>query len=139
MGAKENDLNPNVYIGLELPLKYSSLGYFNQTKTTIEQTVHNLKNLLLTIPGERVGQPEFGSKLYHVLFEQNKEETLINKIDDVIREAVKIWLPYVIINQIIVSPNTRLKNNLDIEINFSITLDPDRFRSITLSVTSPTI
>ena len=139
MGAKENDLNPNTYIGLELPLKQNSLGYFNQTKTTIEQTVHNLKNLLMTIPGERVGQPKFGSRLHHVLFEPNEQETIAIRIDDAIREAVAIWLPYVIVNQVIVTPNNNQINNVDIEIKFNITLDPDIHKSVSLSLTSPSI
>jgi len=140
MGAKENDLNPNVYIGLKLPLMKNELGYFKQTKTTLEQAVHNIKNLLLTIPGERVAQPEFGSRLHHILFEQiDSEEQLFARVKDVIKEAIKIWLPYVIIDEINVAVDNRLQNNLNIAIKFSITLDPNRFETITFNIAAPLI
>lgn len=140
MGAKENDLNPNIYIGLELPLKYNSLGYFKQTKTTLDQAKHNIKNLLLTIPGERVGQPEFGSKLHHLLFEQfDVQEDLFVKVKEVIKNAIKIWLPYVIIDNIIVVIDDISQNILIIKLRFSITLDPDRFEVITFNISTPTI
>ena len=67
MGAREKDLNPDVFIGLKLPLGYSDTGYFKQTKTTMEQAKWNIINLLQTIPGERLGQPTFGSKIHKLL------------------------------------------------------------------------
>ena len=36
MSAREKDLNPDVFIGLQLPLDKSSSGFFKQTKTTLE-------------------------------------------------------------------------------------------------------
>jgi hypothetical protein len=62
MGAREKDLNPDVYIGLQLPLGYDDDGFFTQTKTTIKQAQYNIINLLKTIPGERLGQPLYGSE-----------------------------------------------------------------------------
>ena len=60
MGALENDLNPDVSIGLSLPLGHSDSGFFEQTQTTLKQTSTNIKNLLLTMKGERPFLPEFG-------------------------------------------------------------------------------
>ena len=73
MGAREKDLNPDVFIGLELPLGYSDTGHFKQTKTTFEQAKYNIINLMKTIPGERLGQPGFGSDLHTKLFEPMTE------------------------------------------------------------------
>ena len=67
MGAREKDLNPDIFIGLQLPLGYSDTGYFKQTKTTLQQAKHNIINLMKTIPGERLGQPTFGSNLHTIL------------------------------------------------------------------------
>ena len=63
MSAKETDMNPNTYIGLSFPLRRDTLNNFAMTKTSLEQSKHKLRNLLLTYPGERIGQPEFGSRL----------------------------------------------------------------------------
>ena len=45
MGAREKDLNPDIYIGLRLPMEMGSNGTFKQTKTTLEQTRYNIINL----------------------------------------------------------------------------------------------
>ena len=82
MGAREKDLNPDVFIGLELPLGYSDTGFFKQTKTTLQQAKYNIVNLLKTIPGERLGQPAFGSSLHSVLFEP-MDETFNDILEDV--------------------------------------------------------
>ena len=48
MSAKETDMNPNTYIGLSFPLRRDTLNNFAMTKTSLEQSKHNLRNLLLT-------------------------------------------------------------------------------------------
>ena len=58
------------------------------TKNSLQQSVHNLRNLLLTYPGERVGNPEFGCRLREVCFEQH-DENFTSKIEDVIIEDNK--------------------------------------------------
>ena len=83
--AKLNDLNPNTYIGLSFPLKQDNYNDFAMTKNSLEQSRHNLKNLLLTYPGERVGQPEFGSRLRELCFEPQNDELPVR-----IEEEVKL-------------------------------------------------
>ena len=54
----------------------------------------NLRNLLLTQVGERVGQPEFGSNLRALCFEPN-DNNLPEKIEEDVRMSVEKWLPYI--------------------------------------------
>ena len=75
MGALENDLNPDVWIGLSLPLGQSDSGFFEQTQTTLKQTSSNIRNLLLTMKGERPFLPEFGCDIYSALFEPIGDDT----------------------------------------------------------------
>ena len=70
MSSIQNDLDPDVYIGLELPMNYGSQGFFKRTKTALEQTKSNIRNLLNTQKGERLGNPNFGCDLRQVIFEQ---------------------------------------------------------------------
>jgi hypothetical protein len=63
MSSIQNDLDPNVLIGLQLPLGVHQDGVFKQTQTLLEQTKSNIRNLLLTRRGERLGNPTFGSDL----------------------------------------------------------------------------
>ena len=37
MSSIQNDLDPDVYIGLELPMNYGSQGFFKRTKTALQQ------------------------------------------------------------------------------------------------------
>ena len=74
MGARVKDLDPDIYIGIKLPMEMGVDGTFKRTKTALEQTKYNIINLLKTMKGERLGQPEFGSTLHEVLFEQMDDE-----------------------------------------------------------------
>ena len=120
------------YVGIGFPLGFNFDGrLFNQTKTVLEQAKSNLRNLLLTTPGERVGQPDFGCNLIDILFDQNIVE-ISNKVDEIIREAVIQQLPYIIINDVFVSSSVDDINQLNIQIEFSVSLQPDVFDSLLL-------
>ena len=99
MGVIENDLNPSVYIGLKLPLEHGNQGFFGRTQKAIEQTKYNIKNLLLTKKGERLGNPTFGSDLEKVIFEQEGDD-LENRVEESIRSSISEWLPFVGIESI---------------------------------------
>ena len=102
--ARENDLNPDIFIGLKLPFNRDKSGLFGRTQTTLEQAGSNIKNLLLTAKGERVMQPNFGSRLRELLFEQYTED-LTERIKQEIQEAMSIWLPYIDIAKVDVIQN----------------------------------
>ena len=73
------DLNKNVKIGVAFPLDEENL--FSGTETFKEQVKSNLLNLLLTYPGERVNEPNFGVGIKNLLFEQDiDQESLKFKI-----------------------------------------------------------
>ena len=135
--ARENDLNPDVYIGLKLPFTRDRAGLFGQTETTLEQAGNNIKNLLLTSKGERVMQPEFGSDLRDLLFEQYTED-LTDRIKDTIEEAMSTWLPYIVISNVDVTENETNPNQTKVDLDFSLNYEPNRFDSITLNFDNTT-
>ena len=63
------DSDSDSKIGIVLPIRSGQGGFFKQSSTLLEQTLSNIKNLLLTVKGERLGQPTFGSNIYNILFE----------------------------------------------------------------------
>ena len=117
MGAREKDLNPDVFIGLKLPMGYSDTGYFKQTKTTLQQAKYNIINLLKTIPGERLGQPTFGSQLHSILFEPMNED-FSDILEDSIRTSLETWLPYINIKNIEITMPDYNINQVNIAIDF---------------------
>ena len=132
MGAREKDLNPDIFIGLKLPMGYSDTGYFKQTKTTLQQAKYNIVNLIKTIPGERLGQPAFGSQLHSILFEPMNED-FSDILETSIRESLVKWLPYINIKNIeITMPNYNI-NQVNITIDFGLSFEPDRFGTVSVS------
>jgi len=132
MGAREKDLNPDTYIGLKLPMGYSESGYFKQTKTTLQQAKYNIINLLKTIPGERLGQPTFGSNLHTVLFEPMNED-FGDILEDSIRTSLETWLPYINIKNIEITMPDYNTNQVNIAIDFGLSFEPDRFGTVSIS------
>ena len=82
------DINRNVTIGVAFPLNEVNL--FKGTETVREQTKSNLINLLLTVQGERVNEPNFGVGIKNLLFEQNinKEE-----LEEKINSQINFYIP----------------------------------------------
>ena len=130
--ARENDLNPDVRIGLKLPFNRGKSGLFSQSQTTLEQAGSNIKNLLLTAKGERVMQPNFGSRLRELLFEQYTED-LSSRIQSEIQEAISTWLPYINISSVNIIQSDEDPNTTSVDIDFALNYEPDRFNSITLN------
>ena len=91
---KSIDQNPDIAVGVGLPFRRGNMGYFNQEFTTLDQVKANIKNLLLTMKGERIMQPTFGTEIYSILFEQD-DGTLSIRVEESVLEAFKIWLPFV--------------------------------------------
>jgi len=132
MSVTEINNNEDKFVGIGFPLGFDVEGrLFNQTKTVLEQSKSNLRNLLLTTKGERRGQPEFGCDLVDILFNQNIVE-ISNKADEIIREAVSQQLSYILINDIFVGSSVDESNQLNIQLEFSVTLDPETFDTLLL-------
>ena len=136
--ALELDLDPDVIIGLSLPLKYDDVkGFFPGTTTTLRQTGSNIRNLLLTNKGERVGQPTFGCGLLKVLFEPMTDD-LINDVETNISEAMAEWLPHVTINKLNIEPDEVEVNQLNIDFEFSLDINPQVHDTITFNFVTGT-
>ena len=129
--ARETDLDPKTYIGLSFPLRRDKFNDFAMTKNSLEQSQHNLKNLLLTYPGERVHQPEFGSRLRELCFEQI-DDTLPERIEEEVRKAVSVWLPYINIIEVATLTEEGDKNKIFVRMKYSTTLNSQTIQQIEL-------
>ena len=111
-------------IGITLPLQITNTA-FNQSFQTIDQVRTNIKSLLLTKRRERVMQPFLGSGLTELLFEQNDEE-LESRIENTILQSLQNWLPYVVIDTIIIEQSNELKdrNSVEVSITFRVNGNP---------------
>jgi phage baseplate assembly protein W len=107
-------------IGITLPIQIGNTA-FNQSFKTIDQVKTNIKNLLLTKKRERVMQPNLGSGLQELLFDFN-DDTLAEKIEQTITDAIQTWLPYINIEEINVQQSNELKDSNRVGISLSFTV-----------------
>ena len=123
------------FFGCTIPLSYvgGNDGFFPRARSVKEQAASNLKNLLLTQKGERVGQPTFGSDLPRLLFEQRTDD-ISDSIDETIREAISNWLPYIEVSEIQTLFNDARPNEVNVILEFLVTVDdPDSPETITFN------
>jgi len=77
----------------KLPLSTSSIDGYTLIKSYKELVAQNLKNLIFTIPGERIMNPDFGVGIKRYLFEQNTPETY-QVITARIKKQVLKYMPF---------------------------------------------
>jgi phage baseplate assembly protein W len=114
----DGDFDDHAY-GFQYPTNGGTL--FKSTYTAYEAAKSNLRNLLLTAKGERVMQPEFGTGLHELLFEQMGDD-FEGRLVDTITESVSFWLPYIKIDEINVELTDEMKdrNQVGMNIKFSV-------------------
>jgi phage baseplate assembly protein W len=93
--------------GIDFPFRNSMKGDFLRMTESPEREVRaNLIHLLLTRKGSRYYLPDFGTRLYEYIFDQNDVVTF-GLIEDEIRESIKKYIPNLDINSInVVSAET---------------------------------
>jgi len=123
----ETQFNPidedDRFVGIVLPMSNSNFGYFAPTKTTREAAFTNLKNLILTMKGERPMQPEFGCDIHMAIFDPIGEDLNV-RIDGAIRDAIADWLPYIVVEDVVVNITNADKDNnrIRVTLKYSISL-----------------
>lgn len=120
------------------------VGAFKLSYSTEEQAITNLVNLLLTRKGERLMQPDFGSKIPEFLFEPNSRKGRDN-LRSSIEEDISFWLPYInVLNISVLSqddinlPDSYAEHNVIIKIEFKVT-EIGANRTVTVFLDSETI
>lgn len=93
----EDNSKVDIPISIKMPMSLGQAndGIFAMTfdlQSTIKQ---NLKNLLLTNWGERLGRYFFGANIRAMTMEFNKIDTFDSEIAIRIKSAVAKWMPYV--------------------------------------------
>ena len=86
-------------ISPKLPLHRSSIDGYGLTKSFYEVARQNFKMLILTSPGERVMEPEFGVGIRSYLFEEMRDSTY-SAIQSRIYDQVKKYMPFIEITNI---------------------------------------
>jgi len=102
-----------------LPLRRDTSDGFVMIKTFPKLIRQNLKMLILTNPGERIMEPDFGVGLRTYLF-QNFNEGTYAEIEAKIKEQVAKYLPVVTIIGLGIDTSGQDSNQLKISLKFAI-------------------
>ncbi len=132
------DLSVNSYksLGIGINRRSDSNGIFATNYTTIKQTKDNIINLISTRKGERVMQPDFGCDIHKIIFEPIYGEDVKSRIIDTIEDAIAMWLPFVLIQNIeFPYDDEDIDNNkIKVSIKFSLRINPNISESLEITI-----
>ena len=133
-----SDLTENGYkiLGIGINRTSDSNGIFAVNYTTLKQAKDNLRNLIMTRKGERLMNPNFGCDIFDVLFEPIVDSTISQKIENSILDAVKTYLPYLEIQQILFDydENDIDANKIILDIRFALTINTSLSDNLLLDI-----
>lgn len=111
------------FININYPFKDSSKGFFlDLTETDNKAIKADLLHLLLTRKGQRLYNPEFGTRLLEYIYEPYDGLTF-NDIRNEINDVVKRYLPQVSLNNLTVDPSPLSEYAVLVTIDYTITDD----------------
>jgi phage baseplate assembly protein W len=111
--------------GLKYPFRFQSVSGGTEVSTATSREHDHIQESILQIlgtrPGERLMNPEFGSKLYDLVFEQN-DEVLKGLIRHYVIDAIKRWEKRVIITGVTFddTPQNIDRNLLSVRISYRV-------------------
>ena len=110
------DLKPSTGVGISVP--FDGATGINTTYTTTDTIKSNLINFLLTGKRERVMNPNFGSGLREILFEQLTGDTTAI-INDLIKGGIEEFFPQVVIEDLNITLD-EFNQTIDIYLKYTI-------------------
>ena len=106
-------------LGVSLPIELDSNDGFALNYGLKETIQQNFVMLLLTNPGERVMEPDFGVGIRTFLF-KNKTENYRSSIIAKVNQQVRRYMPGIVIGKIDFAELEQDRNSLSIQITYAI-------------------
>lgn len=121
------------YKGIAYPLRENPAGLFHNTGD-IEQIKASLLTIIMTLPGERVFQPDFGTSLHSLNFNQPKE-LIEEQARQMIAGSIKRWERRIQVDEITTNLTTnRSGYDLFIEVMFIDPVDLKTLHQLTIEI-----
>lgn len=119
-----NDLSSIVGRGWTFPVRFTARGGIALTSGT-EEIDASLRMILSTAPTERVMRPEFGCRIWDLLFHPIDANTL-GQIEQAVREAVAQWEPRVDLEQVTATPDDQDVGLVRVDVAYRLRATNDR-------------
>ena len=108
----------------KFPLKFKEKLGFENTKDVKELVKFHLTNLLLTNPGEKISDPNYGVGIRQMLFE-NMTNGVINLWNDKIQKGISTYITYINVSEVLVTPFYDL-NKVSVKIQYNLLGDTEQ-------------
>tara|TARA_Y100001972_G_scaffold91812_1_gene112412 strand:+ start:2456 stop:2899 length:444 start_codon:yes stop_codon:yes gene_type:complete len=129
------DVSKKTAVGIKFPFNKKKI--FDLDYTTKNHAKSKLVNLLITSPGERLNQPNFGIGMKNRLFEQ-QTPIAAEDLRDIINPQVQIYIPEIEIKNIAIKNGGLEGHTLFVTVNYSMVNDESE-DSISLSFNNENI
>jgi phage baseplate assembly protein W len=118
--------DPSDFIGrgIAFPLRVDQSGSI-ATSTGVEDIESSMRMILTTAPGERLMRPEFGCRIWELLFEPINANTL-GLMGEAVRESLARWEPRATVTDIRIDPSSRDVGQVLINIDYTVRTTNDR-------------
>ncbi|MEQ8437412.1 MAG: GPW/gp25 family protein [Ilumatobacter fluminis] len=110
--------------GIAWPLGVDQTGSI-ATSAGVDGIASALRMILSTAPGERTMRPEFGCRIWNLLFEPINANTM-GLMADAVREAVSRWEPRIELDDVRVEPDQSAEGKVTIFLDYHTKTTNDR-------------
>lgn len=108
----------------KFPLRFKEKKGFENVDNVKELVRFHLTNLLLTNPGEKISDPNYGIGIRQMLFENMTQGTL-NLWTDKITDAIQQYIKYINLNETQIIPYFE-ENKINIKISYNLLRDTEQ-------------
>ncbi len=129
------DVSAKTAVGVKFPFNKKKI--FSLDYTTKSHAKSKLINLLITSPGERLNQPNFGIGMKNRLFEQ-QTPIAAEDLRNIINPQVQIYIPEIEIKNIAIKDGGLQGHKLFVTVNYSMVNDESE-DSVSLSFNNENI
>ena len=129
------DVSTKTAVGVKFP--FSKKKIFDLDYTTKSHAKSKLINLLITSPGERLNQPNFGIGMKNRLFEQ-QTPIAAEDLRNIVNPQVQIYIPEIEIKNIAIKDGGLQGHTLFVTVNYSMVNDESE-DSVSLSFNNENI
>jgi uncharacterized protein len=118
--------DPSDFIGrgVAFPMRVDQSGSI-ATSSGVTDIDSSIRMVLTTAPGERLMRPDFGCRIWELLFEPINANTM-GLMSEAVKEAVGRWEPRVVLDDVRIDPSTRDAGQVLINIDYTVRTTNDR-------------
>ena len=122
-------------VGVTLPIAKGKRGDYDVSEDLLTQIKSNFINLIHTIKGERLNNPEFGCDIHQIVFDPNTEN-ISDRARQAIEAAVSQWMPFLELQEfeVLTEDGDRDRNAVRLYIKYTISGSPDLSTEVLISL-----